>query len=211
MMVIPNRIILIKKLSLVFGLLLSLSMSAQRNDSIPEPPKVEASPKVKVETPYPGFFVYDENGNPIPKKTVTYSLILPGMGQAYNKKWWKLPFVYGAMGGIIYAIDYNQGLYRQFRTALELELQGQPHEFTELGLSSTTLRSLRDNYDRYTQLSYMGVILVYGVIAIESFVDAHLQSFDVSDDLSLRVAPDFQWDPVMGAPTMGVRFVFNIE
>ena len=101
-----------------------------------------------------GFFAYDEFNNPIPKKSLVYSFVLPGMGQAYNRKWWKLPFVYGAVGGIVYAIDFNQGLYRRFRVALEAELNDQEHEFTGTTIgNANSLRSLRDTYDRYTQNS----------------------------------------------------------
>lgn len=193
---------------LLLLLLFPLGLAAQSVDSISTvPPKAK---KEKVQNPYPGFFTYDEAGNPIPRKTVTYSLIFPGLGQAYNRRWWKLPLVYGAVGGVIYAIDFNQSRYRQFRNALELELQGQPHQFSEFEIDATTLRSLRDTYDRYTQLSYMGIILVYGVIAIESFVDAHLQNFDISEDLSLGIKPDFRLAPLFQTPTVGVSVVWTI-
>lgn len=159
-----------------------------------------------------GFFAYSEDNLPIPKKSLIYSFVLPGMGQAYNRKWWKLPLVGGAIGGIIYAIDYNQGLYRRFRTALESELNDETHEFTGTSIGNdSSLRSLRDSYDRYTQTSYMGALAVYGVIAIEAFVDGHLQSFDISDDLSLKVQPSFDLDPVFTRPTVGVSFVVGFS
>ncbi|MEM6378215.1 MAG: DUF5683 domain-containing protein [Bacteroidota bacterium] len=159
-----------------------------------------------------GFFAYDEFNNPIPKKSLVYSFVVPGMGQAYNRKWWKLPFVYGAVGGIVYAIDFNQGLYRRFRDALEAELNDQEHEFTNTTIgNANSLRSLRDTYDRYTQTSYMGAIAVYGVIAIEAFVDGHLQSFDISDDLSLKVEPAFDLDPIFNRPTVGVSFKVTFD
>lgn len=153
----------------------------------------------------PGFFGYGPDGAPIPKKTLVYSLILPGMGQAYNRRWWKLPFVYGAVGGVVYAIDFNQSQYRRLRTALELKLNDQEHEFTGTALdNANALRSNRDTYDRYTQLSYMATLLVYGVIAIEAFTDAHLQNFDISDDLSLTIKPTFQLDPLQNRLSPGL-------
>ncbi len=158
-----------------------------------------------------GFFKYDEFNKPIPSKSIKYSLILPGMGQLYNRRWWKLPLVYGAIGGLYYAIDYNQDLYRRFRDALELELLGEAHEFTDNGLSSTSLRTFRDTYDRYTQLSYMGTILLYGVIAIESFVDGHLINFDISDDLSMQVDPRIISDPISNRNTIGLGVVISIN
>lgn len=144
-----------------------------------------------------------------PKKAAILSLALPGAGQAYNKRWWKLPIVYGAIGGMVYAIDFNQGLYRRFRDALVLELADQPHEFDGTGIdSANALRSLRDEYDRNTQLSYIGSVVLYGVIAIEAFVDAHLLDFDIDDDLSLRVQPTLQPLPAeLGLGSAGVAVV----
>ncbi len=127
---------------------------------------------------------------PNPKKAAILSFALPGAGQAYNKRWWKLPLVYGAFTGMFIAVDYNQDLYRRFRDALQLQLAGQEHEFSETSIdSSTALRSLRDQYDRNTQLSYIGTVLLYGIVAVEAFVDAHLLQFDIDEDLSLQVAP----------------------
>lgn len=163
-----------------------------------------------IEQAKPGFFGYGPDGAPIPRRTLVYSLALPGMGQAYNRRWWKLPFVYGAVGGVVYAIDFNQKTYRRLRDALELKLQDKEHEFSGTTLdNANALRSNRDTYDRYTQLSYMSTILVYGVIAIEAFTDAHLQNFDISDDLSMSIAPSFELDPLQQRPTVGVRIAIT--
>jgi len=65
--------------------------------------------------------------------------------------------------------------------------QKKPHEFTGKINSAEALRNLRNKYDKNTQTSYIGVVVVYGIVAVEAFVDAHLQNFDISDDLSLRL------------------------
>lgn len=158
-----------------------------------------------------GFFAYSEDNLPIPKKSLIYSFVFPGMGQAYNRRWWKLPFVYGAVGGIIYAIDFNQSRYRSLRDCRVLKLAGETCEQPFDSFSDASLLSLRDTYDRYTQSSYMGALAVYGVIAIEAFVDGHLQSFDISDDLSMQIKPSFDLDPIFARPTVGVSFVVKIE
>ncbi|MCB9081362.1 MAG: hypothetical protein H6555_06585 [Lewinellaceae bacterium] len=150
---------------------------------------------VKVKTP------------PIPKRAAYYSLVLPGAGQVYNGHWWKVPFVYGALGGVAYSVHYNQSRYRRLKTALELQLQGLPHEFTGQIDSPTTLRSLRDQYDKNTQLSYIGTVVVYAIIAVEAFVDAHLQNFDIDDDLSLRLQPNLGTHPATGQFSAGVGVV----
>jgi hypothetical protein len=127
---------------------------------------------------------------PNPNKSAILSFALPGAGQAYNKRWWKLPLVYGAFAGMFYAIDFNQGLYRRFRDALQMQLAGQEHEFSGTVIdSSNALRGLRDQYDRNTQLSYIGTVLLYGVVAVEAFVDAHLLQFDIDENLSMQMAP----------------------
>jgi len=123
---------------------------------------------------------------PDPKRAALLSLLLPGAGQVYNGKWWKTPFVYGALGGSVAYLQFNQSRYFRFKRALELELARKPHEFTGKINSTDALRNLRNRYDKNTQTSYVGVVIVYGIIAVEAFVDAHLQNFDISDDLSLR-------------------------
>ena len=124
---------------------------------------------------------------PNTKKSALYSLVLPGSGQIYNGNWWKTPFVYAAIGGSIAYLQFNQSRYKRFKTALELELAKKPHEFTGKINSAEALRNLRNKYDKNTQTSYIGVVVVYGIVAIEAFVDAHLQNFDISDDLSIKV------------------------
>lgn len=124
---------------------------------------------------------------PNPKKSALLSLILPGAGQIYNGRWWKTPFVYAAIGGSIAYLQMNQSRYNRFKTALELELAKKPHEFTGKINSAEALRNLRNKYDKNTQTSYIGVVVVYGIVAVEAFVDAHLQNFDISDDLSIKL------------------------
>lgn len=145
----------------------------------------------------PTFFNFRKT-NPDPRKSLRYSLILPGAGQLYNGRWWKVPVVYGGLGAMIVAIDFNQNRYRRLKTALELELQDQPHEFTGRIDSPEALRSLRNTYDRQTQLSYIGTAVIYAVIAVEAFVDAHLQNFDIDEDLSLRLKPALIAPPGQG-------------
>ncbi len=150
--------------------------------------------------------IQTEKWLPKPSKALRLALLLPGAGQIYNRKWWKLPLVYGAYAGVVIAIDYNQGFYRRFRDAFNAEIQNpaQFHEFTEIGLSSTELRAFRDRFDKQLQLSYIGLILVHGLVSMEAFVDAHLQSFDISDDLTLQIKPDLLLDPISQQPVFSI-------
>lgn len=150
--------------------------------------------------------VVAEKWMPNPGKALRLGLVLPGAGQIYDRRWWKLPLVYGAYGGIIYAIDYNQGFLNRFKTAFDAEVQNpsEVHEFTPLGLSSTELKAFRDKFDKQLQLSYIGLLLVHGLVSMEAFVDAHLQSFDISDDLSLQLKPDISIDPFTRQPVFSL-------
>lgn len=148
---------------------------------------------------------------PVPKKALLWSLA-PGGGQIYNKRWWKLPLVYGAFAGIAYSIDYNQGRYRRLKTALALKLDGLDHEWSGTTLDNArTLRILRDKYDKNTQLSYVGIVLVYALQGIEAFTDAHLRNFDISDDLSMRIQPAPTTHQLSGAPLPGLSIRLQLN
>ena len=135
---------------------------------------------------------------PNPRTALRLSLLLPGAGQMYNGKWWKVPLVYGGLGAMVVSIDFNQDRYRRLKTALELQLQNKPHEFSGRINTPDALRSLRNTYDRQTQLSYIGTVAVYAIIAVEAFVDAHLQNFDTDENLSFRIKPVLTAPPQQG-------------
>jgi len=189
-----------------FTLLLVLSgslASAQAPDSLQQPADSSLTDSLgQAEGPVKeNWFQRDY---PAPKKAALLSLIVPGGGQMYNKRWWKVPLVYGAVIGMGFTIDYNQDLYRRLRDALENKRNNLPHEFEGTNIDNErSLRSLRDRYDKNTQLAYVGMFLVYTLQAMEAFVDAHLKSFDISEDLSLRVEPRFELHGLAG-PTFGI-------
>lgn len=142
---------------------------------------------------------------PKPKKALFLSLAFPGAGQFYNKRYWKLPFVYGALGGMYAVIDYNQSRYRRFKTALTLKRAGEEHEFSGLQIDNEqSLLTIRNGYDKNTQVSYFAFILVYTLQALEAFVDAHLKNFDMDDDLSLHIRPALHIIPGTQQPALGI-------
>ncbi len=149
---------------------------------------------------------------PDPKKAAFLSLVVPGAGQVYNKRYWKVPLVYGAMGSMVALIDFNQSRYRRFRTALDLKRKDLPHEFSGTRLdNANSLRIIRDQYDKNMQLSYVGLVLAHALQAMEAFVDAHLRSFDVGEDLSLQVKPMLQPDLLGRTPAPSVGIVLRFE
>jgi len=164
-----------------------------------------------------GIFAFFSKDYPNPKKAAYLSLAFPGGGQIYNKSWWKLPLVYGAMGAMVYTIDYNQDLYRLFRNVYQQKLKGEfitDPKALELGLDRldpNTLRLFRDRYDKNTQLSYIGLVVVYALQSVEAFVDSHLKTFDVNEDLSLQLKPSFQTDLLAGRPTLGIGVAIRFQ
>ena len=113
--------------------------------------------------------------HPIPKKATFYSAILPGAGQVYNKKYWKVPILYAGFGLAGYfAIDYQKDV----NTIRDLINSGR----TDLLPTLNQRKSWRDR-------SYIALVLIYALNIIDANVDAHLAHFDVSDDLSLEILP----------------------
>ncbi|NRA48378.1 MAG: hypothetical protein HRU12_04535 [Phaeodactylibacter sp.] len=141
---------------------------------------------------------------PSPRKAAILSLAIPGGGQLYNKRWWKLPLVYGAVVGMGLTIDYNQSNFRRLRDALELKRDNLEHEFTGTSIDNErALRSLRDEFDKNTQMAYVGMFLVYTLQALEAFVDAHLKNFDINDDLGMEIKPTLDYNG-LSTPTIGL-------
>lgn len=121
--------------------------------------------------------------------TAAYLSIIPGGGQIYNRRYWKTPIVYGVLGGLVYLTEFNRKEYIRYRSAYESALAGKPHEFSSLNLPSSVLRNARDFTRKSMEEAYIFLSLAYFVQIAEAYVDAHLQDFDISDDLSFRVEP----------------------
>ncbi|SMO33356.1 hypothetical protein SAMN06265350_10193 [Solitalea koreensis] len=119
--------------------------------------------------------------------------IFPGLGQIYNKKYWKLPIVYGGFVAIGYAINFNQNYYQEFLREYKYRTAGNPYLYPQYQNASTEqIISAKDYYKRYRDLSIIGMIAFYGVQIIDAYVDAELSNFDVSDDLAMKIAPTVQ-------------------
>lgn len=202
-----------KKSTLIFlFLLLMVKCWAQRTDSLSTAPLLPDSVIILDSTEVKkGIFTFFSKDYPNPRKAALLSLVIPGAGQVYNKRWWKVPLVYGAMGGMVVAIDFNQDLYRRLKTAYLQKINNQEVEPELARLDARTLRILRDRYDKNTQLSYVGLVVVYALQSVEAFVDSHLKTFTVNDDLSLQVKPSFHTDLLAGQPTVGIGVALKFE
>ena len=124
-----------------------------------------------------------------PAKAAFYSAILPGLGQAYNKKYWKIPLIYGALGGGIYFYDFNNTHYNRARTAYKLSLDGKPHEFDGVDgnilLSEDALIRAQKSYKKDRDLSILVTVALYVLQVLEASTNAHLLQHNVDDNLTL--------------------------
>lgn len=125
--------------------------------------------------------------------------ILPGGGQLYNRQFEKLLVYYAGVGGIIYLIDNNYTQYRTLQTALEQRVAGEPDIFIDRINTVERLQAIRDQYRKNLELSYFGAMAFYVVGIVDGFVSAHLSTFDISDDISLRpvILPTLSASPTL--------------
>ena len=137
---------------------------------------------------------------PNPTKATWLALVIPGGGQIYNRKYWKLPIFYGGFAGCAYALTWNSKMYKDYSTAYKDAMNGnmQSSSITDLlppgyKISETQLKELlrkrKDTYRRYRDLSIFAFIGVYLLSVIDAYVDAELSNFDITPDLSMKVEP----------------------
>lgn len=127
-----------------------------------------------------------------PRKAALYSAVLPGLGQAYNREYWKIPLVYAALGITTYTFIDNMKVYRQFRNAYRIRMDGNADtidEFAERYPNSASLKVYRDAFREYVDYSVLVFVLAYGLNIVDATVFAHLRTFDMSDDLSIKIVP----------------------
>ena len=140
---------------------------------------------------------------PNPTKAVIYSAIFPGLGQIYNRKYWKLPIVYGGFLGFSYAIAWNGRYYTDYSNGYKDIMgddptkdswknflpYGQDPESVDKEWLKTVLKRRKDFYRRYRDLSIIGTIGMYALCMLDAYVDAQLFDFEMSPDLSFRIEP----------------------
>ncbi len=140
---------------------------------------------------------------PDPKRALWLALVLPGAGQIYNRKYWKLPIIYGGFIGCIYALTWNNMMYKDYSQAYLDLMDNDPgtasyNKFLHLGVEindtnaeryKEIFKNRKDKYRRWRDLSIFVMIGVYALSVIDAYVDAELSAFDISKDLSLKVEP----------------------
>lgn len=139
---------------------------------------------------------------PNPQRALWLALVLPGAGQIYNRKFWKLPIIYGGFLGCTYALLWNQQMYKDYSQAYLDITDNDPNTQSYLDMLPpryditgkedrfrTIFKNRKDRYRRYRDLSAFAFIGVYIISVIDAYVDAQLSHFDISPDLSLHLAP----------------------
>lgn len=159
---------------------------------------------------------------PNPQKALLYSAIFPGLGQIYNKKYWKLPIVYGGVMGVMYAVTWNGNLFNDYKKAYKdivLDPRGTTswHNFVFdpqrtlsnpalLKQETDRLKRRRDYFRRNRDLAIIVGVGLYALCIIDAYVDASLYGFNVSPDLSMSVAP-----VVWGSPDISSRPIVGLQ
>lgn len=142
-----------------------------------------------------------------PKKATMLSAILPGAGQVYNGKTWKVPILYAGILTDVYFIQYNHKRYERFRDALFALDKGEPNQFPSLNRAA-----LVRNVDYWRQNRDLTLLLMLGIYAlnlVDANVDAHLSGFDISEDLTLKIAP--QIGTLSASSTTGLSFTLQFK
>ncbi|WP_339654908.1 DUF5683 domain-containing protein [uncultured Maribacter sp.] len=155
--------------------------------------------------------------NPLaPSKAAFYSAILPGMGQIYNKRYWKAPIAWGLVGGSIYMYTWNNDNYQRFRTAFKSRQAGfTDDEFYDLNngiipsLDNDDLEYQQERFQSDRDLWLVVTIGMYALNIVDANVDAHLKQFNIDDDLSIDFEPYFDFNQITNSPNYGMALIIK--
>ncbi|TDS13377.1 hypothetical protein DFQ03_2664 [Maribacter caenipelagi] len=200
-------------------LFINFSFSQEEQDSIP---KSEID-SVQADLDKKGVVIKDsvsfkkakKEFNPLaPSKAAFYSAILPGMGQIYNKRYWKAPIVWGAIGGSVYMYTWNNDQYQRFRTAFIRRQAGfTDDEFNGEGtlplFDVERLESQQERFQNDRDLWLVAAIALYALNIVDANVDAHLKQFNIDDDLSIDFEPYLDLNQVTNSPNYGMALIIK--
>tara|TARA_R100000789_G_scaffold99253_1_gene105248 strand:+ start:361 stop:939 length:579 start_codon:yes stop_codon:yes gene_type:complete len=173
-------------------------INAQQDSLTLETEKTERKPKRERKS---------KEYNPLaPAKAAFYSAILPGLGQAYNGRYWKIPIAYAGLGTGVYFYLQNDKQYDRYRNAYKDRLAGRVDEF-EGRITTDGLIRGQEFYQKNKEISILVTVGVYLLNIIDANVDAHLQQFNVDEDLSFR--PKLNYDQFSGKTNYAFSLNFN--
>ena len=139
--------------------------------------------------------IVTETPRNMPNKVALYSALLPGLGQIYNKKAWKIPIIYGGGMFMVFSSINSNTQYLFFREALFLEVDGDPDTINETGLNESQIRRRVEFFRRNRDFYYILTGALYLLNILDAHVDAHLREFDINDELALSIKPAMVQNP----------------
>ena len=143
-----------------------------------------------------------------PAKAAFYSAVLPGLGQVYNKRYWKLPLIYGGIGASIYYYDLNNKNFKRYRNAYKRRLAGfTDDEFQDVIFDNDRLIDGINFYKQYRDQSMLFIIGTYFLNILDANIDAHLKQYNINQNLSLK--PYMDQNPIVANHHFGVSLNFN--
>ena len=148
----------------------------------------------------------------IASRAALKSAILPGLGQIYNKKYWKLPLVYGAIAIPVSLFSYNRTWYQKTRFAYTLRSTKDSANFSKMDprltpLSTASLKLYRNEFRKNMDFSVISLLLIWGLNVVDATVDGHLRTFDINDDLSMHIKPEISNN--LGSAGLSFRIGFK--
>ena len=146
-----------------------------------------------------------------PKKAAIMSAALPGLGQIYNKKYWKLPIIYAGVATITYFAVFNSKNYNKYKTAYRYRTDNNQATIDDYvgKYTDQNLIDLKDFYRRNLELTVVAGIAVYALNIIDANVDAHLYDFEINDNLSIKINPELIVNNYK--PSLGVGFCLKLK
>jgi len=147
-----------------------------------------------------------------PRRAAIYSAILPGLGQAYNKKYWKIPVVYSIFAFMLFVVDDNNSKYQKFKEAY-INYDKNPPDWLPSYMTKDLVKTRKDTFRRDRDLSIIVTAGFYLLNILDANVDAHMMDYDISDDLSLKIIPEYEklygYQKSKANTNFGLKFVLS--
>ena len=139
------------------------------------------------------------------------SFAIPGAGQIYNKKYWKAPIAMGGTIAMIFVVTNNTRNYRELRDEFKARVDGDSLTIPNPGLEpweDEDIQRERDKWNKWKEMSYIGLVLVQALGGVDAFVDAHMAGFEINEDLTMKIKPSLK--ATTSGATLGVGLSFHL-
>ncbi len=154
------------------------------------------------------FLLFQEVSDLDPQRSALLSAIVPGLGQIYNKQYWKVPVIYVGLATFAHFISYNNDLYHSFRNAAISNANGLGNPFADIASSQTVLVRNRDNFRRNRDFLIILGSVFYILNIVDAHVSAHLEEFNLNEDLALTIEPSIK-NTVANSQALGASLILR--